>query len=72
MSGTEIVAGAAERFVILKRLTPPDAGARHACTVPPALHLAFSLTHWHTEFDGVDRAAWLTACAGFGIEVPAT
>lgn len=71
MSGTEIVAGAAERFVILKRLTPPDAGARHACT-PPALHLAFSLTHWHTEFDGVDRAAWLTACAGFGIEVPAT
>ena len=72
MTATEIIAGAAERFVILKRLTPPDAGARHACTVPPALHLAFDDRHWHTEHDGTDRAAWLAACTGFGIEPPTT
>ena len=72
MSGTEIVAGAAERFVILKRLTEPGIGGRHACTVPPALHLAFDTNHWHTEHDGTDRAAWETACKSFGIEPPTT
>lgn len=72
MSGTEIVATTTTRYVILRRLTPPSAGAVHACTVDHAQHLGFDTVHWAVEHDGTDRAAWETAAKSLGVEIPTT
>ena len=72
MSGVELVSTGSERFVILKRLSEPGIGDRHACTVPVPLHLAYDDRHWYAEFDGTDRDAWLVACKSFGIDPPTT
>ena len=72
MTPTEIIATTAQRYAILRRLTEPGIGDRHAAVVPLSMHLAFSLTHWAIEHDGSDRAAWESAAKAFGIEVPAT
>ena len=68
MSATEIVASTTTKYVILRRLTPPSTGVVHSCVVNHAQHLSFDTVHWQVEHDGVDKAAWLAACAGFGIE----
>ena len=70
MSATEIVAVAAPRYAILRRLTPPDIGNLHSCFIDRAQHLSFDTRHWHVEHDGDDRAAFELACRTFGIEVP--